>query len=187
MHHQLLNLTCNYFYSEIFIKIGTDLPQLVKFQLEFTKHTGTAARLNADQLETAMLMTQQMGLTNDQAIHLIDNFKASGMGAREGLNALRQSYNQLYNSNETAMNFNQLMEDITSNTELQYIFQTQGADAAMRNANAVRRTGLSLMQQRSMAEGTLDFEKTMTNQLELQMLTGKNINLNKAEFLQVIL
>ena len=150
-------------------------------QLEFTKHTGTSARLNADQLETAMLMTQQMGLTNDQAIHLIDNFKASGMGAREGLDALRQSYNQLYNSNQTAMNFNQLMEDITKDTELQYIFQTQGADAAMRNANAVRRTGLSLSQQRSMAEGTLDFEKTMTNQLELQMLTGKNINLNKAQ------
>ena len=161
--------------------VGTDVKSLVKFQLEFTKHTGTSARLNADQLETAMLMTQQMGLTNDQAIHLIDNFKASGMGAREGLDALRQSYNQLYNSNQTAMNFNQLMDDITKDTELQYIFQTQGADAAMRNANAVRRTGLSLAQQRSMAEGTLDFEKTMTNQLELQMLTGKNINLNKAQ------
>ena len=161
--------------------VGTDVQSLVKFQLEFTKHTGTSARLNADQLETAILMTQQMGLTNDQAIHLIDNFKASGMGAREGLDALRQSYNQLYNSNQTAMNFNQLMDDITKDTELQYIFQTQGADAAMRNANAVRRTGLSLAQQRSMAEGTLDFEKTMTNQLELQMLTGKNINLNKAQ------
>ncbi len=161
--------------------VGTDIQPLVKFQLEFTKHTGTSARLNADQLETAILMTNQMGLTNDQAIHLIDNFKASGMGAREGLDALRQSYNQLYNSNQTAMNFNQLMDDITKDTELQYIFQTQGADAAMRNANAVRRTGLSLSQQRSMAEGTLDFEKTMTNQLELQMLTGKNINLNKAQ------
>ena len=163
--------------------LGTNTADLVKFQVEFTKHTGTTARLNADQLETAMLMTKQMGLSNDQAIELIENFKASGMGAREGLDALRASYNQLYDSNQTAMSFNQLMEDITSNTELQYIFQTQGADAAMRNANAVRRTGLSLAQQRSMAEGTLDFEKTMSDQLELQLLTGKDINLQRAQTL----
>jgi len=51
----------------------------------------------------------------------------------------------------------------------------------MRNAVAVRRTGLSLSQQRSMAEGTLDFEKTMADQLELQMLTGKKINMYKAQ------
>jgi len=158
-----------------------NLPDLVKFQLEYTKHTGTAARLNADQLETSMLLTKQMGFSNDEAIGLVENFKASGMGAREGLDALRGSYIQLKDSNKTAMSFNQLMKDITGDTELQYIFQTKGADAAMRNAVAVRRTGLSLSQQRSMAEGTLDFEKTMTDQLELQMLTGKNINMNKAQ------
>ena len=158
-----------------------NLPSLVKFQLEYTKHTGTAARLNADQLETSMLLTKQMGFSNDEAIGLVENFKSAGMGAREGLDALRGSYIQLKDSNKTAMNFNQLMKDITGDTELQYIFQTKGADAAMRNAVAVRRTGLSLSQQRSMAEGTLDFEKTMTDQLELQMLTGKNINMNKAQ------
>ena len=158
-----------------------NLPSLVKFQLEYTKHTGTAARLNADQLETSMLLTKQMGFSNDEAIGLVENFKSAGMGAREGLDALRGSYIQLKDSNKTAMNFNQLMRDITGDTELQYIFQTKGADAAMRNAVAVRRTGLSLSQQRSMAEGTLDFEKTMTDQLELQMLTGKNINMNKAQ------
>ena len=161
--------------------MGTGLPSLVKFQLDYTKHTGTAARLNKDQLETSMLLTKQMGFSNDEAIHLVENFKASGMGAREGLDALRNSYIQLKDSNKTAMNFNQLMRDITGDTELQYIFQTKGADAAMRNAVAVRRTGLSLAQQRSMAEGTLDFEKTMTEQLELQMLTGKDINLGKAQ------
>ena len=51
----------------------------------------------------------------------------------------------------------------------------------MRNAQAQRRTGLSLAQQRSMAEGTLDFEKVMSDQLELQLLTGKDINLQRAQ------
>mgnify|MGYP001304394778 CR=1 FL=1 len=51
----------------------------------------------------------------------------------------------------------------------------------MRQAQAVRRTGLSLSQQRSTAEGLLDFEKTMTSQLELQILTGKDINLLEAQ------
>jgi len=167
--------------TEDISKLRGGIEEMVKFQMEFTKHTGTAARLNADQLDTALLMTKQMGFSNTEAIHLVENFKAAGMGAREGLEALKGSYNQLFNTNKTAMNFNQLMKDITGDTELQYIFQTKGADAAMRNAVAVRRTGLSLSQQRSMAEGTLDFEKTMTNQLELQMLTGKNINMNKAQ------
>tara|TARA_R110000796_G_scaffold251253_1_gene382216 strand:+ start:35 stop:2776 length:2742 start_codon:yes stop_codon:yes gene_type:complete len=167
--------------TESMSQLGTGLPSLVKFQLAYTKSTGTAARLNADQLETSMLLTKQMGFSNDEAIHLVENFKAAGMGAREGLDALRGSYIQLKDSNKTAMNFNQLMRDITGDTELQYIFQTKGADAAMRNAVAVRRTGLSLSQQRSMAEGTLDFEKTMADQLELQMLTGKKINMNKAQ------
>ena len=126
-------------------------------------------------------MTNQLGFSNDEAIQLTESFKASGMTSEQGLESLMKSYNTMKLQGKATMTFKTLMGDITKDTELQRIFLTQGADAAMRNAQAQRRTGLSLAQQRSMAEGTLDFEKTMTDQLELRMLTGKDINLQKAQ------
>lgn len=161
--------------------LGINTEELVKLQMEFTKHTGMNLRLNQDQFKTLSLMTNQLGFSNDEAIQLTESFKASGMSSEQGLESLMKSYNTMKLQGKATMTFKTLMGDITKDTELQRIFLTQGADAAMRNAQAQRRTGLSLAQQRSMAEGTLDFEKTMTDQLELQMLTGKDINLGKAQ------
>ena len=160
--------------------MGASHQQLLKMQMAFTKETGMATRLNQDQLETMSLMTRQLGMSEGEAVHLTEAFKASGVSSREGLDNMIQTYNQLKASGEATMTFKTLMNDITKDAELQRIMYSQGAEAAMKQAQAVRRTGLSLAQQRSMAEGTLDFEKTMTNQLELQLLTGKNINMQKA-------
>jgi len=159
---------------------GANTEELIKLQMAFTKHTGMAVRLNQDQLENMSLMTRQMGLSEESAIKLTEIFKAQGVESGVGLKNLYNQHQALVESGNTAMSFKQLTEDIAGDTELMYIAQTRGAEAAMKNAAAVRRTGLSLAQQRSMAEGTLDFEKTMTNQLELQLLTGKNINMQRA-------
>ena len=163
--------------SKIF---GANTENLLKMQMAFTKHTGMAVRLNEDQLSTMSMMTRQLALSEETAIKLTEAFKVQGLTSEEGLDNLYNQHRALLESGKTAMTFKQLTEDIAGDTELMFIFQTRGAEAAMKNAAAVRRTGLSLAQQRSMAEGTLDFEKTMTNQLELQLLTGKNINMQRA-------
>ena len=161
--------------------LGANTEDFIKLQLEFTNQTGMRTKLNLDQLKTMSLMTKQMGLSNEEAVHLTESFKAQGVSSEQGLNSLLNSYNAMKLQGEATTTFKALMGDITKDAELQRIFLTQGADAAMRNAQAQRRTGLSLAQQRSMAEGTLDFEKTMSDQLELQLLTGKDITLQKAQ------
>ena len=160
--------------------LGATHQHLLKMQLAFTKATGMSTRLNIDQLKTMSLMTRQLGMSEESAVHLTELFKAQGVSSEEGLESMKKSYDQMKLRGEATTTFKDLMSDITHDAELQYIALSSGADAALRQAQNVRRTGLSLSQQRSMAEGTLDFEKSMTAQLELQMLTGKNINLNKA-------
>ena len=161
--------------------LGATHMHLLKMQLAFTKSTGMSTKLNIDQLKHMSLMTRQLGFSEDAAVHLTEQFKAQGVSSEQGLSSLLKSYNTMKLQGKATTTFKDLMEDITKDTELQYIALSAGAGAAMKTAQAVRRTGLSLSQQRSMAEGTLDFEKTMTNQLELQMLTGKRINMNKAQ------
>lgn len=161
--------------------LGASHEHLLKMQLAFTESTGMSTRLNTDQLKTMSLMTRQLGMSTDQAVHLTELFKAQGVTSEEGLESLKESYDTMKLQGKATTTFKALMSDITKDTELQHIAMSAGADAAMRQAQANRRIGLSLSQQRSMAEGTLDFEKTMTNQLELRMLTGKDINLQRAQ------
>ena len=161
--------------------LGSSVQHLVKMQLAFTEATGMSTKLNTDQLKNMSLMTRQLGLSTDAAVHLTEQFKASGVSSEEGLSSMIKTYNNMKLTGKATTTFKELMKDITGSAELQRIAMTQGAEAAMRTAQAQRRTGLSLAQQRSMAEGTLDFEKTMSDQLELQMLTGKDINLLKAQ------
>ena len=161
--------------------LGANVEDFVKMQLEFTKQTGMVTRLTTDQLATMSLMTKQLGFSNEEAVHLTESFKAQGVSSKEGLDSLLKSYNAMKLQGNATATFKTLMHDITSDAELQSIFLNQGANAAMRQAQAVRRTGLSLSQQRATAEGLLDFEKTMSDQLELQILTGKDINLQEAQ------
>lgn len=161
--------------------LGANTEDFIKLQLEFTKQTGMVTRLNTDQLKTMSLMTKQLGFSNEEAVHLTESFKAQGTSSEQGLESLIEGYNTMKLQGKATATFKALMGDITSDAELQRIFLTQGADAAMRQAQAVRRTGLSLSQQRSTAEGLLDFEKTMSDQLELQIFTGKDINLLDAQ------
>ncbi len=161
--------------------LGANTEDFIKLQLEFTKQTGMVTRLNTDQLKTMSLMTKQLGFSNEEAVHLTESFKAQGTSSEQGLESLIEGYNTMKLQGKATATFKALMGDITSDAELQRTFLTQGADAAMRQAQAVRRTGLSLSQQRSTAEGLLDFEKTMSDQLELQIFTGKDINLLDAQ------
>ena len=167
-------------------QLGANTETFMKMQMAFIKTTGMSTRLNKDQLQTMSLMTLQLGLSNEEAVQLTQQFQGAGVSNKDGLDSLMKSYDVMKGQGKATMTFKTLMGDITKDAELQRIFMTQGADAAMRQAQNVRRTGLSLGQQRSQAEGILDFEGTMSSQLQLQLFTRKDINLQKAQGLAAL-
>tara|TARA_R100001509_G_scaffold138905_2_gene93231 strand:- start:2492 stop:4930 length:2439 start_codon:yes stop_codon:yes gene_type:complete len=74
----------------------------------------------------------------------------------------------------------QLMGDLAANAEQFALFGKQGGKNIIEAAGFAAKLGVSMSEIAGIAEGLLDFENSITKELELSALLGKNINLNKA-------
>ena len=73
-----------------------------------------------------------------------------------------------------------VIADISSNMESFAKFSTQGAEGLAQAAVEAAKVGGSLSVTMKAAESLLDFESSLTNEYEAQVLTGKTLNLERA-------
>jgi len=73
-----------------------------------------------------------------------------------------------------------LMADLAGSTEQFALFGRDGGENILRAAGYAAKLGTNMSTLAGIAEGLLDFESSITKELELGALLGRNINLNKA-------
>jgi hypothetical protein len=74
----------------------------------------------------------------------------------------------------------QLMGDVAGATEEFALFGREGGENIIEAAGAAAKLGTNMSTLSGIAEGLLDFENSITKELELSAMLGKNINLNRA-------
>jgi hypothetical protein len=156
---------------------------LVAAQLELASAFGTTVGFSDQMVKDQVLLTKQIGLTAEEASGVQQLAMANGMSAKDVTNSIikqtsalaRQTGVQLDNKKvigEVAKVSGQLRLQYQNNPGLiaQAVVQTQ-------------KLGVSLEQAKKMAEGLLDFESSIANELEAELLTGKDLNLEQARLL----
>ena len=73
-----------------------------------------------------------------------------------------------------------VMNDVANNTELFASFGKEGGRNIAEAAIQAKKLGLELSNVSAIAEGLLDFENSITKELEAELLLGRDINLEKA-------
>ena len=156
---------------------------LVNAQLELGKAFGATRGFTEQQLKDQVLLTKQMGLEEEAAAGLQQLALANGITADDVLastikqtaSLARQTGIQLDNKkvlNEVAKVSGQLRLQYKNNPELiaKAVVQTE-------------RLGISLEKAKGMANSLLQFEDSISAELEAELLTGKQINLEQARLL----
>ena len=151
------------------------MTDLLKTAAEFTKQTGlnAAAIFTPQQIGQIADATQLLGVSAEQARTLGMVMKQTGKSADDIGNAI-------YDNVDAGISQKVVYDDVLSASDDIVASSGGNVEALGRAASAARKLGLDLTKVNSIADGLMDFESSIGAELEAQLLTGKNINLNKA-------
>lgn len=141
----------------------------------FTKETGlnAATIFTPDQIGQLADATSLLGISSEQATNLGLVMKQTGMSADDIGNAI-------YGQVSAGISNKAVYDDILEASDDILASAGGNVEELGKAANAAKKLGMDLAKVNSIADGLLDFETSISNELEAQLLTGKNINLSKA-------
>jgi len=132
------------------------------------------------QLKTNMI-AHNMGLSGDQAASLVGSFSRLNEGSADVALDMMQFTQNLAKANNVAPTA--VMQDIAGSAEAFAKYGKDGGENIARAAVAARSLGVNMATVEGISDNLLDFESSITKELELSAMLGRNINLNRARAL----
>ena len=134
--------------------------------------TSFRTRLNTN------LMAVNMGISGESAARLVGTLARTGdMTAQQAMD-LAESTKQF--AKQQGVIPSQAMEDIAQNSELFASYGASATEELAKSAVQAAKLGVSMSTLGKVTDGLLDFESSITKELELSAMLGRNINLNRA-------
>jgi hypothetical protein len=127
------------------------------------------------------LMAMNMGISGDEAATLTATLSRLNGGSIDTAQNLAESTKELAKQNGLVPA--QVMADVAASAEDFALYGKDGGKNILEAAVAAGKLGVNLASMSKVTEGLLDFESSISKELELSAMLGKNINLNKARAL----
>jgi len=175
-------------------KTRQDLTQLANTTLDASVNTdrlqesmtaigttlGTNAKLNEKDLVTMTKLREKAGFTNDELVAMEKITLATGGNLEDNTKEFLGGAKALAIEKGLAINVKQLMKEsanVSAAFKLSVKGGAEGLAQAMVNAKAL---GTSMQKVDDIANSLLQFEDSISSELEAELLTGKDINLERA-------
>lgn len=157
-----------------------NIADAVKGIQDFNEQVGLAVKLSATELETFSLLSNEFGLTNEQAAQFVKSAKIRGKDTKNLTHELRGQIAILAQQENSAVNQQQVFAEIGNISAANRLtMEGQGkslANAAFQSA----KLGLSQQQLEGVSNSLLDFESSIAAEMEAELMTGKQLNLEEA-------
>lgn len=160
--------------------VNINTANLQKSLIAINKEFGTAAKLNGELLKDYTQLTEVAGYTNEAAAGLSKITIATGGDLSDNTAQILGQATAFNAINGLALNEKEIVEDIakvSSAVTLSLGMQPKELAKAVLQAKAL---GTTLDKVEQIASSLLDFESSIQNELEAELLTGKAINLEVA-------
>lgn len=147
-----------------------------------SKEIGVAGNnfISPEQLAAVAETKNLLGLSAEQATKLAIQTKMSGQNVDTFKKNVMAGVKQSNLQNKTGVEYGVVIKDILDTSEDVTMSLGNNPKKLAAAATAARSFGLSLQQVDDIAGNLMNFEESIGNELEAQLLTGKNINLSKA-------
>ena len=150
--------------------------------IEINNRYGTFAKLNENNLETFQQLKDVVGLSEESIGRVSDITLLTGKSAEDVSKEFLGQAKALALQSNLALNEKEIFDsikDVSAATLLSLKGQPEVLATTVVKAKAL---GVSLGEVEKIAESLLDFESSITSELEAELLTGKNLNLERARF-----
>jgi hypothetical protein len=165
------------------LNIALNARALQESMVAVGKSLGSNAMLNKEDLETFTELREMAGYTNEELIGMQKLTLATGGNLKDNTKQFLGTVSALNAQNKLTVNEKQLLKEV-SNTSAAIKLSVGGTTKGLAEAAfKAKEFGINLDQADHIAESLLDFESSITNELSAELITGKDLNLEKARLL----
>lgn len=149
---------------------------------ELTKQIGFNAQnaFSRGVLESAANLKVEMGLSAESAGNLALVAQATGESLKTSVDDIVDITSNYNKQNKSAVSQGIVLRDISNVSEGIRISFGGSLEALTKAASSARRLGIELSELDGIAKSLLDFESSIQNELEAELLTNKSLNLERA-------
>lgn len=152
---------------------------LIKLNNEF----GTFAALSEESLESFSRLTEEAGLTEEAALGLYKTTFLTGKTLEETSSEVLGQVAAFNAMNGTAFNQKEIMEDIAKISAATTLSLGGSTDELAKAVLSAKALGVEMSKLEQIADGLLQFESSITSELEAELLIGRDLNLERARLL----
>lgn len=159
---------------------GVVTEEIAKSTIEFSKYMGSAATFSQDNAIAMVAMTKQLGLSADTANKLAQYSAGTGKEVGKFTKEIIGSTLAQNVNNKLAIRYQDVLSDIASASSATRLSLEKYPGALEKAAYQARALGLSFAQLEASAGALLNFEQSIGAELEAELLTGKELSLDRA-------
>jgi hypothetical protein len=158
--------------------ITTD--RLMKAQAELSNQLGIAVKYSGEEAETFSRLTELVGLSADEAGKLSRFSAAASMSNKEYVKQIRQASFYAQQTTRTHFSDKEILQDISKLSSGILVKFQNNPKAIAEAVVQAKALGLSLEQIDKTGESLLNFESSIENELKAELITGRQLNFEKA-------
>ena len=143
---------------------------------------GTNGVISEDLLVTQTELVKQAGYSVEAATQLATLSLATGQSSKDITTEFLGQVKALNLQNNLAINEKTLLESIAKTSKGTLATFAAQPEALAKAAFEAKKLGLELSQVEKIADGLLDIEQSLTAEFEAEVITGKQLNLERARF-----
>lgn len=147
---------------------------------DLATQTGIVSDFGGDTLVTMTALTKQLGLGTTEASQLALLARTQGENTEGVLENTVATVSALNKQNGVAISAKAVLNDISTASKAIVVSLGMSPEILAEAATQARALGLTLSEVDAIAGSLLDFESSIEKELQFELLTGKQINLEKA-------
>jgi hypothetical protein len=162
-----------------FGKIGINLDDVVKSQLDFNNAFGYSVLLSTEMLQNISKVTKLVGLSTEATNELIKQ----SLTTKQSISEIEtEILGQLaFESKGLLSNKNMMEKVLNISGAIRTNFKGNVSEITKAIVKA-KEYGMTLEKTNQIGDSLLDWESSISNQLDARLITGKNINLEQARY-----
>jgi hypothetical protein len=153
---------------------------LQKSLIAVNKEFGTATMFSGELLKDFTQLTEVAGYTNDAAARLSKISVATGTDLSKNTAKILGQAQAFNATNKLALNEKEIVEEVAKASKATTLSLGMQPGKLTQAVLAAKALGSSLEKVESISQSLLNFESSISSELEAELLTGKNLNLERA-------
>ena len=158
---------------------------LLKTTMAVGQSLGTNAKINEADAKTMTKLVQQSGFQHDELMNIQKLSLVNGKTLEDNTKEILGGASAYAARNGIVVNEKDVLREVNKSSKALQLSLGQNTQAIAESVVKAKQFGLNLEQAGQMAEKLLDFESSIESELSAELLTGKNLNLERARQLSL--